>query len=357
MVRSSPLGRHEFVTVSSSISDKHVLITGGTGSFGNKMTRRLLDGECASIRILSRDEAKQHHMRLDFSDARLEFHVGDVRDRRSVDHAMQGIDLVFHAAALKQVPSCEFFPIQAVMTNVMGSANVIDSAQDHGVDTVVCLSTDKAVMPINAMGMSKALMEKVAQASARSSTSETTVCSVRYGNVMYSRGSVIPLFVQQIRDGAPLTVTDPAMTRFLLPLEVAVQLVEYAFVHAEPGDTFIRKAPASTMSDLALATRQIFEADNPITEIGVRHGEKLFETLATQEELRHAEDLGDYWRLRMDNRGLNYDSYFSEGDVVDLGSTSDYHSHNTERLDVEGTMELLLGLPEIQRDLERWRSR
>ncbi len=339
------------------MKDKHVLITGGTGSFGHKMTRRLVDGECASIRILSRDEAKQHHMRLDFSDARLEFHIGDVRDRRSVDHAMQGIDLVFHAAALKQVPSCEFFPIQAVMTNVMGSANVIDSAQEHAVDTVVCLSTDKAVMPINAMGMSKALMEKVAQASARSANSETTVCSVRYGNVMYSRGSVIPLFVQQIRDGAPLTVTDPAMTRFLLPLEVAVELVEYAFTHAEPGDTFIRKAPASTMSDLAFATREVFGVDNPITEIGVRHGEKLFETLATQEELRHAEDLGDYWRIRMDTRGLNYDSYFDKGDVVDLESLSDYHSHNTDRLDVEGTMALLLALPEIQRDLDQWRSR
>jgi len=325
-----------------------VLITGGTGSFGKKMTRRLLDQGCGQIRILSRDEAKQHEMRIEFEDSRLEFHVGDVRDRRSVDYAIGGVDLVFHAAALKQVPSCEFFPIQAVLTNVLGSANVIESAQGEGVQTVVCLSTDKAVMPINAMGMSKALMEKVAQSSARRSLDGTTVCSVRYGNVMYSRGSVIPLFVQQLLDGKPLTVTDPAMTRFLLPLEVAVELVEYAFVNAQPGDTFVRKAPAATMGVLAEAMRQLFDVDVPIEEIGVRHGEKLFETLATREELRHGQDMGDYWRLQMDQRGLDYASYFSEGEQVGLETENDYHSHNTERLDIDGTIALLRQLPEIQ---------
>lgn len=330
---------------------KTVLITGGTGSFGKKMARRLLDQGCPKIRIFSRDEAKQHQMRIDFADARLEFHIGDVRERQSIDHAMAGVNLVFHAAALKQVPSCEFFPLQAVLTNVIGSANVIESAQAKGVETVVCLSTDKAVLPVNAMGMSKALMEKVAQSSARRSSDSTVVCSVRYGNVMYSRGSVIPLFVQQLADGMPLTVTNPAMTRFLLPLEVAVDLVEYAFQHAEPGDTFIRKAPASSMGDLAEAMGQLFNSQNPVELIGVRHGEKLYETLATQEELRNAEDMGDYWRLRMDQRGLDYAQYFSEGEEVELSASEDYHSHNTEQLDVEGTKKLLLGLPEIQEAL------
>ncbi|MFN3218418.1 MAG: SDR family NAD(P)-dependent oxidoreductase [Acidimicrobiales bacterium] len=327
---------------------KSVLITGGTGSFGHKMARRLLDSGYEHIRIFSRDEAKQHQMRVDFSDSRLEFHVGDVRERQSVDAAMAGIDLVFHAAALKQVPSCEFFPLQAVLTNVLGSANVVESAQRAGVETVVCLSTDKAVMPVNAMGMTKALMEKVAQALSRRSDTDTVVCSVRYGNVMYSRGSVIPLFVQQIREGKPLTVTDPDMTRFLLPLEVAVELVEYAFTHARQGDTFIRKAPAATIGVLAEAVCQLMGADNPIEKIGVRHGEKLYETLATQEELRHAEDLGEYWRLQMDDRGLDYDQFFSEGEAVPLSELEDYHSHNTERLDLEATKELLMCLPEVR---------
>ncbi len=333
--------------------DKNVLITGGTGSFGRKMAEHLIRlGGSGTIRILSRDEAKQHQMRVDFDNPRLDFYVGDVRERQSVDHAMRGVDLVFHAAALKQVPSCEFFPLQAVLTNVIGSANVIESAQAASVESVVCLSTDKAVMPVNAMGMTKALMEKVAQASARRGDDDTTVSSVRYGNVMYSRGSVIPLFVQQIREGKPLTVTDPDMTRFLLPLETAVELVEHAFTHAEPGDTFIRKAPASTVGDLAIAVRELFEVEAPIETIGVRHGEKLYETLATGEELRGAEDMGDYWRLRMDTRGLDYASYFSEGDQS-VGS-DDYHSHNTERLDVAGTKELLLGLPEVKRELDSW---
>ncbi len=332
-----------------------VLITGGTGSFGNKMARRLLDQGYDKIRIFSRDEAKQHQMRVDFADPRLEFHIGDVRDRQSVDFAMVGVDLVFHAAALKQVPSCEFFPLQAVMTNVIGSATVIESAQAAGVRSVVCLSTDKAVMPVNAMGMSKALMEKVAQSSARRSDS-TVVSSVRYGNVMYSRGSVIPLFVQQLFEGKPLTVTNPDMTRFLLPLETAVELVEFAFHNAEPGDTFIRKAPACTVGDLARAMSDLFGVDNRIQEIGVRHGEKLYETLATTEELRHAQDMGNYWRLRMDTRGLDYAQYFTEGDSVEAAA-ADYHSHNTERLNVEGTRQLLSQLPEIRADLKRWQAR
>jgi len=334
-----------------------VLITGGTGSFGTKMARRLLDTDVEKIKIFSRDEAKQHQMRVDFADPRLEFHIGDVRNKQSLSHAMPGVDMVFHAAALKQVPSCEFFPLQAVLTNVLGSANVIESAQEHDVRSVVCLSTDKAVMPVNAMGMTKALMEKVAQAAARSQAGpNTTVSSVRYGNVMYSRGSVIPLFVQQIFEGKSLSLTNPDMTRFLLPLEVAVDLVQFAFENAEAGDTFIRKAAASTVGVLAEALLMVFEADNPIDVIGVRHGEKLYETLATQEELRNATDEGDYWRLRMDQRGLNYAQYFTEGDV-DIRVAEDYHSHNTEQLDVAATAELLLQLPEIQADLERWRSR
>lgn len=335
-----------------------VLITGGTGSFGQKMTRRLLQDEVQQIKIFSRDEAKQHQMRVDFADPRLEFHLGDVRNKQSITHAMRGVDLVFHAAALKQVPSCEFFPLQAVLTNVLGSANVIESAQEHDVRSVVCLSTDKAVMPVNAMGMTKALMEKVAQAAARSAAGpQTTVSSVRYGNVMYSRGSVIPLFVRQIFDGKPLTLTNPDMTRFLLPLEVAVDLVMFAFEHAEVGDTFIRKAAASTIGVLAEALLTIFDADNPIEVIGVRHGEKLYETLATQEELRGAVDEGNYWRLRMDGRGLDYAQYFTEGSETDLGTLQDYHSHNTDQLGVEATSELLLQLPEIQADLQHWRAR
>lgn len=332
-------------------SSTTVLITGGTGSFGRQMATRLLDQGYGHIRILSRDEAKQHQMRVDFADPRLDFHIGDVRDRTSVDHAMAGVDLVFHAAALKQVPSCEFFPEQAVLTNVLGSSNVIESAQAECVRTVVCLSTDKAVMPINAMGMTKALMEKIAQAAARRSTSPTVVCSVRYGNVMYSRGSVIPLFVDQIKAGQPITLTEPNMTRFLLPLERAVDLVEHAFTHAQTGDIFIRKAPASSMSDLAAAMVELFGTDVPIETIGVRHGEKLYETLATQEELRHSEDMGAYWRLRMDTRGLDYSQYFSEGDRVDLAALEDYHSHNTERLDVAGTVELLREIPEVRAEL------
>jgi UDP-N-acetylglucosamine 4,6-dehydratase len=290
---------------------------------------------------------------VQFNEPRLNFYVGDVRNAQAVDRATAGIDLIFHASALKQVPSCEFFPLEAVLTNVLGSQNVIESAQRNGVGSVVCLSTDKAVMPVNAMGMTKALMEKVAQAAARTSTSETTVSTVRYGNVLYSRGSVVPLFVDKIFRGEPLTITDPGMTRFLMPLRQAVDLVELAFFEAEPGDTFVRKAAAATIGDLATAVNGLF--GNPVATkvIGVRHGEKKFETLATVEELRSADDLGDYWRLQMDSRDLNYADYFEHGDLQAI-TDEDYHSHNAERLDVDGVKELLLTLPEIRADLERW---
>ena len=336
-----------------------VLITGGTGSFGQKMATRLLNGDDVDVvRVFSRDEAKQHQMRVDFADPRLQFHIGDVRSIDSLRRAMHGIDHVFHAAALKQVPSCEFFPVEAVLTNVLGSAHVIDAATDAGVDSVVCLSTDKAVLPVNAMGMTKALMEKVAQSAARAEgPNDTTVSSVRYGNVMYSRGSVIPLFVQQIFAGKPLTLTEPEMTRFLLPLETAVDLVEFAFHNGAPGDTFIRKAPAATVGVLAEALCSLFDVPADFEIIGVRHGEKLYETLATREELAGAVDEGKYWRLQMDGRGLNYAQYFTEGRNEDEQFGEDYHSHNTERLDVEATAELLMQLPEVRADLERWAQR
>lgn len=333
------------------MQDATVLITGGTGSFGRAMVRYLLPRGCGEIRIFSRDELKQDIMRNEFRDARLKFHIGDVRDLRSVAQALQGVDFVFHAAALKQVPSCEFFPMQAVMTNVMGSSHVIEQAVFHGVKAVVCLSTDKAVMPVNAMGMTKALMEKTTQAVARSlSDSDTRLTCVRYGNVMYSRGSVIPLFVQQIRQGKPLTVTEPGMTRFMLPLHTAVALVEFALEHGRQGEIFIRKAPAATVEDIAIALRNLFEADNPIETIGIRHGEKVFETLATKEELRRAEDMGDYFRIRLDDRDLNYDKYFVEGDPGEI-NVDDYTSHNTSRLGVDEVEQLLLTLPEVAAEM------
>ena len=336
-------------------TDKRVLVTGGTGSFGKTVARHLLDRGVEEVRVLSRDEAKQHDMRVLFDEPRLNFYVGDVRNSRSVERASAGVDMVFHAAALKQVPSCEFFPLEAVLTNVLGSQNVVEAAQKNGVGSVVCLSTDKAVMPVNAMGMTKALMEKVAQAAARSSIGNTTVSTVRYGNVLYSRGSVVPLFVDKIFRGEPLTITNPDMTRFLMPLSDAVDLVEFAFFNAEPGDTFIRKAAAATIGDLATAINELF--GNPVETkiIGTRHGEKLYETLATVEELNQAEDMGDYWRLHMDSRDLNYADYFEVG-TTDVKPTEDYHSHNTELLDIEGVKKLLLALPEIQDDLERWKN-
>lgn len=331
---------------------KTILITGGTGSFGGVMVRHALARGAAEIRILSRDEEKQDTMRNRLREPRLVFHIGDVRDPGSVDMAMAGVDMVFHAAALKQVPSCEFFPLEAVRTNVLGSQNVIESAIRHGVASVVCLSTDKAVLPINAMGMSKALMEKLVQAaSRRRNGGGTVVACVRYGNVMYSRGSVIPLFLQQIRAGGPITVTNPDMTRFLLPLSDSVALVEYALNHAGPGDVFIKKAPACTIGTLAEAMRRLFDATCEIRTIGVRHGEKLYETLATADELAGAEETVDYWRLRMDSRELDYASYFSEG-RPDVARLDDYTSHNTGRLDVDGVITLLTSLPEIRAELE-----
>lgn len=336
-------------------ADKAVLVTGGTGSFGNTVVDRLRGKGCREIRILSRDEAKQSAMRLRVSgrSEKIRFYIGDVRDRSSVDTAMRGINLVFHAAALKQVPSCEFFPLEAVATNVLGSANVLHSAVAHGVDKVVLLGTDKAVLPINAMGMTKGLMEKVAQATAREllvDDASTTVSTVRYGNVMYSRGSVIPLFVEQIRQGDPLTMTEPSMTRFMLPLPHAVDLVEFAFQRAENGDLFIRKAPACTIADLAEAMQRVFDRPVGTKRIGIRHGEKLYETLATREELRRAEDIGDYLRVRMDDRNLDYSLYFSEGDREEI-AVDDYHSHNAPQLSVPEVEALLRTLPEIEWEL------
>ncbi len=329
--------------------DSSFLIAGGTGSFGATVTRQLLSHEStAEIRILSRDEAKQDDMRRRLADPRVRFYVGDVRDYRSVDEAMRGVDFVFHAAALKQVPSCEFFPQQAVATNVHGSDNVIRAAAENGVKSVVLLSTDKAVYPINAMGMSKAMMEKIAQAFARNNPgSETVVSCVRYGNVMYSRGSVIPLFVEQIQQGLPVTITDPEMTRFLMSLAESVDLVDYAFRNAEPGDIFVRKASASTINDLARAVGRVVGIDPEIRIIGSRHGEKLYETLLSVEEVAKAEDRGSYFRVPLDARSLDYGIYTDEGSVG-LDQAQDYNSHNTERLDVDGVVELLRTLPEIR---------
>ncbi|UOA34111.1 UDP-glucose 4-epimerase (plasmid) [Sulfitobacter sp. DSM 110093] len=338
---------------------KSVLITGGTGSFGKTMLQDLLNNGCSEIRILSRDEEKQDMLRTTLRSANVRYYIGDIRDRDSVDRAMAGVDCVFHAAALKQVPSCEFFPIEAVRTNILGSENVIRSAADQKVRSVVCLSTDKAVLPVNAMGMSKAMMEKLAQALARSlgPNSVTTVSMVRYGNVMYSRGSVIPLFIRQIKTGAPITVTESQMTRFLMPLRDSVALVHHAFDHARQGDLFIRKAAASTIADLVTALLELFDVpDHPVEEIGWRHAEKLYETLATAQELTQSEDMGDYYRIRMDDRDLNYNAYFSEGEHETIHQ-EDYHSHNTERLDVDGVKALLLSLPEIQAELVDWKAR
>ena len=325
-----------------------VLVTGGTGSFGSSMARRLLDGDVAEVRIFSRDELKQDDMRRRLDDPRVRFYLGDVRDYDSVDRATRGVDFVFHAAALKQVPSCEFFPMEAVRTNVLGSANVIEASNANGVRSVVCLGTDKAAYPVNAMGMSKALMEKVAQAFARNNpTAASVVSTVRYGNVMCSRGSVIPLFVEQLRAGQPLTLTDPSMTRFLMSLDEAVLLVEHAFGHARPGDLFIRKAPACTIEDLALAVGQAMGVEPELKVIGTRHGEKLFETLATREELTRAEDQGDYFRVSVDARNLNYGEYFDEGERAT--SDDDYHSHNTARLDVGQVVDVLNALPDFRK--------
>lgn len=328
-----------------------VLVTGGTGSFGSTMVRRLLQSDIEEVRVLSRDEAKHDAMRRELADSRVRFHVGDVRDVRSVEDALHGVQHVFHAAALKQVPSCEFFPMQAVKTNVEGSDNVIRAAQRAGVSSVVCLSTDKAVYPVNAMGISKAMMEKLAQSHARNWVDTGTVVSVtRYGNVMYSRGSVIPVFVEQVRRGQPLTVTDPSMTRFLMSLEESVDLVQHAFDHARPGDLFVRKAPACTIRDLAVAVASLFGNDNPeIRVIGTRHGEKLYESLLGREERQKAEDQGDYYAVPLDARGLEYELFFDEGETV--LPEDDYNSHNTRQMDVDAVKDMLFELPEIQREL------
>jgi UDP-glucose 4-epimerase len=332
--------------------NKTLLITGGTGSFGNAVLKRFLNTDIKEIRIFSRDEKKQDDMRHALRNSKVKFYIGDVRDKRSVDIVMLGVDYIFHAAALKQVPSCEFFPIEAVNTNVLGTQNVLDSAVEFGVKNVVVLSTDKAAYPINAMGISKAMMEKVAIAKARSlgENVQTTICCTRYGNVMASRGSVIPLFINQMTAGKNLTITDPKMTRFMMTLDDAVDLVLYAFEHGISGDLFVQKAPAATIETLAKALIELYDSKSKIQVIGTRHGEKLYETLVTREEMAKSEDMGDYFRIPADNRDLNYDKYFVEG-TQEIAKAEDYHSHNTRRLDVEGMKKLLMKLPIIQDDL------
>lgn len=336
----------------SLFKDKTLLITGGTGSFGNAVLKRFLDSDIKEIRIFSRDEKKQDDMRHHLQNPKVKFYIGDVRDKRSVDGAMRGVDYIFHAAALKQVPSCEFFPIQAVRTNVFGTENVLDSAIEHGVKNVVVLSTDKAAYPINAMGISKAMMEKVAIAKGRAlgANAPTTICCTRYGNVMASRGSVIPLWVDQMKAGKDITITDPNMTRFMMTLDDAVDLVIYAFQNGQNGDLFVQKAPAATLDVLANALIGLYKSDAEVKVIGTRHGEKLYETLVTREEMAKSEDMGNYFRIPCDTRDLNYDKFFVEGEEK-ISRIEDYHSHNTSRLDVQGMQQLLLKLDMIREDL------
>jgi UDP-N-acetylglucosamine 4,6-dehydratase/5-epimerase len=333
-------------------ANKTLLITGGTGSFGNAVLRRFLDTDVGEIRIFSRDEKKQEDMRIAFNNPKLRFYIGDVRDRDSVAQAAKGVNFIFHAAALKQVPSCEFYPMEAVRTNVLGTENVLQAAQDAGAERVVVLSTDKAVYPINAMGISKAMAEKVMVSKARlQRDNETVFCATRYGNVMASRGSVIPLFVSQIQQGKPLTVTDPHMTRFLMSLEDSVNLVLYAFNNGQQGDIFVQKSPASTVGDLAQALKMLAgRTDLETRLIGTRHGEKLFESLVSREEMARAVDMESYYRIPADNRGLNYSKYFSEGEAK-ISQLDDYTSHNTHRIDVAGVMELLSGLEYVREEL------
>ena len=342
----------------SIFTGKVLLITGGTGSFGNAVLRRFLNSDIKEIRIFSRDEKKQDDMRHALQNPKVKFYIGNVRDKSSVDIAMRGVDYVFAAAALKQVPSCEFFPMEATRTNVIGTGNVLESAIEHGVENVVVLSTDKAAYPINAMGISKALMEKVAISKGRElgEGTATTICCTRYGNVMASRGSVIPLWVEQMMEGKPITITDPNMTRFMMTLDDAVDLVVYAFQHGHNGDLFVQKAPAATLSTLAEALKQIYAKVNPkygeteVRVIGTRHGEKLYETLVTREEMSKAIDMGNYYRIPCDTRDLNYDKFFTKGSE-DISKIEDYHSHNTHRLDIEGMKQQLLRLRFIQEDL------
>jgi UDP-N-acetylglucosamine 4,6-dehydratase len=333
--------------------DKTLLITGGTGSFGNAVLKRFLKTEVREIRVFSRDEKKQEDMRIGYASPKLKFCIGDVREYDSVASAMVGVDYVFHAAALKQVPSCEFYPLEAIRTNALGTENVLSAAVAAHVQRVIVLSTDKAVYPINAMGISKAMMEKLMVAKSRIASPDGTImCGTRYGNVMASRGSVIPLFVEQIKQGRPLTVTDPNMTRYMMVIDDAVDLVVYAYEHGNPGDIFVRKDPAATMGTLAEALKQIFRADNPIKVMGTRHGEKLYETLLTREEMTKAKDCGDYFRIVPDTRDMNYNLYFTEGEKR-ISEQQDYTSHNTRRLNVEEMAELLLKLEYIKEEMKR----
>ena len=335
---------------------KTLLITGGTGTFGNAILKRFLKTEIKEIRVFSRDEKKQEDQRLFYKSPKLKFYIGDVRAPDSLASAMNGVDYVFHAAALKQVPSCEFFPMEALRTNTIGAENVLAAAVAKGVKKAIILSTDKAVYPINAMGLSKALMEKVMIAKAQQiGESGTVLCGTRYGNVMASRGSVIPLFIELIKAGKPLTVTDPEMTRFMMSIDDAVDLVLYAFSHGKPGDMFVQKSPAATIETLALALKKIFKAGNPVKIIGTRHGEKRHETLLTREEMAKAEDLGGYYRIPADNRSLNYNLYFSEGEKK-IAMLEDYNSSNTRRLDVDGMVELLLTLDIVKEELKGWKK-
>lgn len=334
-------------------SDKVLLITGGTGSFGNAVLKRFLDSDIKEIRIFSRDEKKQDDMRQFYQNPKIKYYIGDVRNYESINSAMRGVDFVFQAAALKQVPSCEFFPTEAVRTNVLGCENVLNSSIENKVSRVIVLSTDKAVYPINAMGMSKALSEKVMIAKSRNLNSSGMVfCGTRYGNVMASRGSVIPLFIEQIKLGKPLTITDPNMTRFMMTLDGAVDLVIFAFQHGRPGDIFVQKAPAVTIETLAKALLELYKADNLIKIIGTRHGEKLYETLVNREEMAKAEDLGEYYRIPADTRDLNYNRFFVEG-TKQITQTDDYTSHNTYRMNVEETIKLLLKLESVREDVEK----
>ena len=338
-------------------NNKTLLITGGTGTFGNAVLRRFLATDISEIRVFSRDEKKQEDMRLQYANSKLKFYIGDVRDYDSIAAALPGVDYVFHAAALKQVPSCEFYPLEALRTNALGAENVMNAAMANGVERAIMLSTDKSVYPINAMGLSKAMMEKLMVAKARLwRPGGTMLCGTRYGNVMASRGSVIPLFIQQVKDGQPITVTDPNMTRFMMSIDDAVDLVLFAYQHGKPGDVFVQKAPAATIETLAMAVRTLFDAPNPIRVIGTRHGEKLFETLLTREERVKAEDMGSYFRVPADNRDLNYNVYFQEGQET-LSHEEDYHSHNTDRLDIDGMMAMLLKLDLVQHELANWRKK
>lgn len=335
--------------------NRTLLVTGGTGSFGNAVIRRFLKTQIREIRVFSRDEKKQDDMRREYGSRTLSFYIGDVRNPDSLRDAMAGVDYVFHAAALKQVPSCEFYPLEALRTNSLGTENVMSAAVANHVKRVVILSTDKAVYPINAMGISKAMAERLMVAKSRVAWGTgTTLCGTRYGNVMASRGSVIPLFVKQIKEGSPLTITDPAMTRFMMSIDDAVDLVLYAFRHSVPGDVFVQKAPAATIEVLAQAMKKLFKADNPIKIIGTRHGEKLYETLLTREEMEKAEDCGGYYRIPADTRDLNYEAFFSEG-IPEMSLKEDYHSHNTRRLNVDEMADMLLGLKYVKDELEGWR--